>query len=316
MSRPSIPYEEKLYRCEVLSRTVLEKGNLGKRRKNISEEDIYKYWDKEEVLPSFDTITIGNIKWYLKEKIKWEHPIWSGSFIQGLTKVGVVQYKKQTFPSFSWNACPHIWDMINASPFGGKQYPAESNMEPHHWKSVPALYLKGNEDSIEYVAGLMAGLQRIENKKGITYARISSRLLPHIKALGIPIDHKTRSDVGNGISPIWPMLFKDYMPPENKQWENIKKPLNGELYAKILWKTYVSNTFISDGIPFLPSRRTIFYRHKKHLQENGDEYWMGRKVGALKRIEKMRFDNKLFNLNQQVIQAVKNYGQKSLENYK
>lgn len=303
-------YLTQIEKCEILSRVALEIGNFGNEYKNINEEVLAKYYP-DKVIPYFNDITVGNVKWYLKEKLEWEHDIWNGDFLKGLTKVGHVQYCPMSFPRFHWSACPHIWDMIDNSPFGGKKYKPKNKMSPSYWNSVPALYLPGTKNSIHYVAGLMAGLEKIQNSKGITYARISAPLLPYIKELGIPIDYKTKHGIEKGISPIWPMLFKKYMPIENTQWEDVKNPLMGEEYAMILWKTYVSNKFISEGIPFLPSRRTVFYRHKQNKNKNGIKFWRGREIGALRSIEKMRLDYHIVNLNPYIIQMTREYGKDS-----
>ena len=312
MLSPQELYAKRMFECEVLSRVALEIGNLGQDYKNVTEDIVFKYWNKEEIMPIFRKISVGNVKWYIRDKLEWEHPIWNGSFLKGMTRVGHVQNCPQSFPRFHWSACPHIWDMIDNCPFGGKKYKAPNNMQPHYWNSVPALCLPGKEDSIHYVAGLMSALERIDNINGLTYARISSPLFPHIKKLGIPIDHRTNSDMGNGISPIWPMLFKKYMPEENTQWENIKNPLLGDIYAMILWKTYVSNNFESKGLPFLPSRRTIYYRWKVEQKENGIRFWRGRQMGALRWIDKMRLDYHITNLNPHVIQMVREYAKNEL----
>ena len=84
------------------------------------------------------------------------------------------------------------------------------------------------------------------------------------------------------------------MPNESKKWLNIKKAFNVNIYAPILWKTYINNKFTVDGIPYLKARRSIYYEFKC------DD-------GAMHRLDMLRVDKACTELDNRVRQVVKEW---------
>ena len=78
---------------------------------------------------------------------------------------------------------------------------------------------------------------------------------------------------------------------------SLKNPYNADIYTPILWKTYVNNNFITKGIPFLKSRRYIYYH-------------FGCDEGAMKYLNKLRVGMDLTELDNKIREVVKKWSQK------
>jgi len=74
-------------------------------------------------------------------------------------------------------------------------------------------------------------------------------------------------------------------------WLNCDNPVCANLYAPILWKVYVNNNFPTNGIPYLKCRRWIYYNYK--CEE-----------GAMKKLEMLRLEKKMVELDLRVKEAV------------
>ena len=230
--------------------------------------------------------------WYIHNKIGVDYPVWSADFLHGLMSHCKIRWNGRSFPSCEWCNNSDITMLLQVSPFGGRMFMPENNTR-HRWMNVPALCLKFNDTSIAFVAGLMSGLKKVE-RNGNCYAMFYQRALPYFKKIGIPIE----GECGQGaylISPLWPALFVDYMPLGLYQkWLEIKKPYGADVYAAILWKTYVDNEFVSGGIPYLKARRTIYYEFE--CEE-----------GAMKKLEKLRVEKNLTELDNRIKTVVQEW---------
>lgn len=288
---------EKIY--ELIARICLKYGPPGLHYRNFKDQYIYELWDHDDVYPTIKSfqnyLKISNIKWYIQNKIECKDKIWNADFIWGLAKHGLVEWHKFCFPRFTWYDNEFIEKIIRVTPFGGKfafyRYKKSLNRR-YRWQEVPALYLPHSEDSISYVAGVLAGGQPYVRNE-ISYARYSSRLTDYMKFLGIPIEETLPARKWILISPIWPALFSLRMPVcARETWIGLKNACNVGWYAPVLWRTYINNDFIRQGIPYLASRRKIYYKFKN-------------KDGAMSALEKFRIEKNLVALDYRVRDIVK-----------
>lgn len=277
------------------AQVAIKYGCMGDGFLNCTQDRICEFWKYEDNYPCFNTflskIRIPVIKWYIHNEIKVDHKIWNPDFLMGLLSHCNIKWSKGKFPSCEWYCNKDILDLLSSCPYGGSLFQNE-HKDRYRWSYVPALYLKYSEESIEFMAGLMAGLKIVE-VDGYKYACCGYRALKYLKKWGIPIEGKYFNKAYL-ISPIWPALFVKYMPDECKKWLNIKKAFNVNIYAPILWKTYINNKFTVDGIPYLKARRSIYYEFKC------DD-------GAMHRLDMLRVDKACTELDNRVRQVVKEW---------
>lgn len=271
------------------------KGDMSKRYKRYKPEYIYEFWKYGPPYPHLTTIAIriktGVIKWFIHNKLNYvSDSIWNPDFLMGLMNHGKLNWNVKNYPSFKWNN-DEIKNLILKCPYGGI-------IGKNKWINVPALYLKYSEDSISYIAGVMAGA-KIEEVDGYMYASFNKDCIKHIIKCGIPVDRvckhmflKSESKNRYLISPIWPALFSIKMPEEaGNKWLNIKKAYGVDCYAPILWRVYVDGSYPKGGIPYLKSKRTIFYQNE--CEE-----------GATKKIERMRVEKGMTEMDNKVKEIV------------
>lgn len=286
----------------LIARLCLWHGFPGDNFYNFTDKQIFKHWEYGDPYPTRGSLNhcemrLGNIKWYIKNKIECEDEIWNGDFINGLMLHGIIRRSKVRFPSFIWYHNKFIHRILKSSPFGGnisiyKRDTKTTHYEKYTWKSVPAISLSHDKDSISYLAGFLAGGQPY-SRGGVSYARYNHKFEEYIDNLGIPIEGKVKGRNWVLISPIWPAIFTIRMPECIREiWTDIKKPVKSGFYAPILWKTYVNNDFVKNGIPYLQARRTVFYKFK--CEE-----------GAMKALDKFRVDKNLVALDYRIRDVVK-----------
>lgn len=278
------------------SQIVLKYGALGVNCKGFTDDRIREFWDYDSDIPSPKYLRMNikypNVKWYIHNKMGIDYPIWSADFLHGLMTHCKIIWNKRRFPSCEWFNNTDITELLQNCPFGGRIVKPINSIR-HRWVNVPALYLKFDDTSIDFVAGLMAGLKKVE-KNGNHYAMFDQKVLKDFKKLGIPIEDKYKRNTYL-ISPFWPALFVDHMPMELYQkWIEVKKPYNADIYAAILWKTYIDNDFEGDRIPYLKSRRSIYYDFKSE-------------EGAMKKVELMRVEKNLTELDNRFKNIVKEW---------
>jgi hypothetical protein len=180
-------------------------------------------------------------------------------------------------------------DTIETSPFGGDIVQRIA----WRWKHVPAIYLKHSMESIEFMAGVMAGCEQSVTKDGIR-AKLPVRAEPLLKVWGIPFVKRGSGSHYLFLSPIWPALLSPWM-PSPQSWEGLKNS-DASMLAAILWRTYVKDDFRVDGIPYLKSRRMTFYM-------------LGEGRGKMKRLEKMRLDFGLTQLDKRIATVVRKWAE-------
>ena len=130
------------------------------------------------------------------------------------------------------------------------------------------------------------------------FRSFGEKILPYFKSWGIPVEEKLEDRYLT--SPIWPALFVKHMPAElSDKWLNLKKACNANIYAPILWKTYMNNDFRADGIPYLKCRRRIYYEFKCA-------------EGAMTRLNNMRVEKNLTILDNRIREIVKEWGRNEI----
>jgi hypothetical protein len=258
--------DKRLQRCEIAANLVLYHGPIQSDR--VNDKIIAKYCDDEHP-PCAKTLSNSvrskNVKWYIRNHMEPADDIWTGDFILGITKAGKVNWPKHFYPSFTWWSCPHLAKALENSPYVGQVANNKGQKEkrhPYRWKRAPALYLKGSEDSMGYVAGLLAtGRQYVNPKEDKVYALYTPEVMEELEKLGIPMIGRSYIKGQPLISPFWPAIFTKLMPPEfDECWLNLKKTAMAEDYAAVLWMTYVGSKFKKKAIPYLKSRRTTYSR--------------------------------------------------------
>ena len=287
--------ETRLQRCEIASKLVLYHGPIQSDR--VNARIIAKYCD-DEFPPSAITLVRSaksqNIKWYIRNHIVPTDPIWTGDFILGFTKTGKVSWYASRYPTFTWRGCGVLADALENCPYvgfvaNGKDQKSRKNA--YKWKKVPALYLKGREDSIGYIAGLLAtGRHYINRKEDKIYALYSPPVMEELEKLGIPMLGRVCGSGQPLISPFWPAVFSKLMPNEfSDYWLDMgRKTAMSEDYSAVLWLTYVGSKFQRGAIPYLRSRRTYYNR-----------------FGSLENLQRARVEFNLFSLDDRIRDCIK-----------
>ena len=170
-----------------------------------------------------------------------------------------------------------------------------SGYKQYRWNCVPAFYMDYSEDSLSFMAGVLGGATLVK-KNAKTYARYTGQAAKYIEEWKIPVAEKKPHRVL--ISPIWAAIFTPYMPESIRDmWLNIEKPYEARLYATLLWKSYCNDKFPKNGIPYLPSRRAIFYKYKS------DE-------GAMRKLEMLRVTKNVVELDTRIGEMVQKWRDK------
>ena len=279
--------QEHIY--ETASKIALKYGY----RLTPQADHIREFWKYDEPYPApcifYKNVKSSSVKWYIHNKITVDYPIWNSDFLYGLMSHCNIFWNPNGYPSCEWFNYT-VTHVLKTCPFGGK---IELAKNKNQWLEVPALYLKYSTESISFMAGVMAGIQVLtkDNKK---YGAFSEKILPYFKQWGIPVEEKYEDRYLT--SPIWPALFVKHMPSElSDKWLNLKKACNANIYAPILWKTYMNNGFRADGIPYLKCRRRIYYEFKCA-------------EGAMTRLNNMRVEKNLTILDNRIREVVKEWG--------
>ena len=285
-------YQDRM--CMTAAKLALKYGKFGNRFLNCKEERIREFWDGEDDCPSFKyfqgNTKVSVVKWYIHERINVSEPIWNGSFIHGLISGGNVKWNERAFPSLFWTLNDDLLKLLKSCPFGGDLKVNNRNNRKYSWLHVPALYLKFDEDSASFIAGVLASGTLYEKDK-MVYAKYNLNQEKYLKRWHIPIEDNLDSKYVL-ISPIWPALFTRRMPEESKEtWLDIYHPFGAKIYPPILWKTYANTEFPRNGIPYLRSRRWIFNNYKSEK-------------GTMKTLERLRVEKNLTELDHNVRQMV------------
>ena len=279
---------------EVAAKIAVKYGSGGRDAANYTENRIREFWTKDAYYPSPTTfahaVKAKYIPWFIQNTVTIDHEILNPDFINGLTNNGKLQRTLMPYPTFYWNFNENVKNIIEGSGYGGEITKWIEN--GYTWKYVPAFHLKYSKKSLSYMAGLFAGGELCK-KDGVTYARYMNSTKDCVRKWGIPFEVTTKYNIY--ISTFWPSLFSSKM-PENiaNIWLNGENSDSANLYAAILWKAYIDNDFPSNGIPHLKCRRWLFYHYKC-------------KEGVMKKLEMLRLEKKLFDLDLRVKEAVQNW---------
>ena len=155
---------------------------------------------------------------------------------------------------------------------------------------------------MDYLAGVLAG-GRKSSRGGKIYAKYTTAS-KYIESIGVPIEHKFYSSGRTKhilVSPFWPALFSYRMPEKvGGSWLNIKNAAEASTYAAILWAVYVGQYLPKNVIPYMSSRRKIFYDFKC------DE-------GAIEKLLRMRSERKMTQLDNRFKDSVMYWAEKNTE---
>jgi len=295
---------------ETAAKTVLKYGVPSTWGYNCDQ--LEEFWDYDSRMPhsqNFNSsIRIADVKRVLNTAIKIDHKIWNSDFLHGLAvNCCTVTEGKRSFPSIGWRHNENITKLIDACPFGGfkcKHFNTQSN-EVKSWQCAPILGVPYNKNSVSFVAGLLSA-GKIVKEGDYYYVKYHSEAIKVLKELKIPIEKERKEKSYRGynhyvfISPMWPALFSPRMPKFIRaKWHDLKNAYRADIYSPILWRTYVNSIFQVRGIPYLKSKRMIYYQYK--CEE-----------GAMKWLERLRFQLGLAEIDYSIRDMVKEWA----NNYK
>ena len=281
------------------ARLVCAKGSPWCAFQNIDENDLDEFWNLDEKYLTLGTLKVTYdakaVKNYIRKYISYNDEIWNSDFIHGMALGGHYMESNKCFPSLYWRNNPVIGEMIKNTPFGGKaRGHGFSKIYRYNQKcfwTTPAFSMNHSQDSLSYLAGFFATGQ-IRVSGGKTYVMYHCQNKDFLKSLGVPIEKYVYQWKSPLISPVWPALFSLKMPScvQNSCLKQ-KKAYNAHEYAAILWRSYAKSDFRRNGIPYLQGRRKIYYSFK--CEE-----------GAIERIEKLRVELGLVNLDKRFREMV------------
>jgi hypothetical protein len=281
--------ERQFKRCGIAANVALKYGPIHSSRVN-KDHFIEFSNDSSDTLSRYKRIKCSRIKLYIRNHLEVNDPIWNADFIAGIVKAGKICWSTNQYPTFRWWGSPILATVLEDSPYYGKVLNDKLQEQEKHyysWQKVPALYLKPTYNTASYIAGLLA-TGKTHEFNGEVYALYKHEVMRELELFGIKMERESVGKPRCLISPIWPALFTKHMPEScHSYWLNIKKPYKGMEYAAILWATYANHKIVKGGLPFLPSRRTVFY-HFKHEK------------GTLRELQKMRIMYGLFNLDKRI----------------
>lgn len=266
---------DKFLACSIISEIVLFKG-----KNAIDHENIEDRWTYDSKMPSASYVkkilNNSNVKWYIKNFYEVDSVPWNGSFLFGLSKAGKIHWSRYGFPSFYWITNEKILQLLKTCPFSGIL--TEHKNKVFHWKNVPALYLKKNEKSMSFIAGVLC-TGKIKKIDGEYYVRYNKNTTNYICSWGIPIERYNKNKTCVFISPFWPAIFFKYMPEIISKTFFLKKACNAERYAVILYRIYCSYKLVSKKMPYLCSRRASYTKYGTIKQTEKD--WLNLKLSCL-----------------------------------
>jgi len=279
--------------CDVTSRLSLIYGPPPHTDKQIHE--LWKFDDfPPSSLPVYKKIRHGHIKWYIGHGHVGNvfYGEWNSDFLHGLCQYGDIKWNRYSFPSFYWYGNEDLIETLKKCPFYGKlnKHALNSpNSKRYIWQDVVALYLPHKEDSLSFMAGVLA-TGRISELNGMSTAVYNRNVENVLKKFGIPIEAHDWGNMYVHISPIWPSLLKNYMPDFLQKWNTLKKPYKAEEYSSILWRMFFDKNPVVDALPYLPCRRTIY-----------------NKFDSIKSLERMVVSNNLVSLDRRIGEVVRQW---------
>jgi len=265
-------YEQKLEYCRIASQIYLKYGP----KKFWKEEYISEFWDYKKNLssPSIEplkhSISIANIRWFIYNYVEFKDNIWNSDFIRGVATGGTL-VERQDFPCIKWYDNNSIIKLLKLAPFYVGLYKIK---RAHFWSNIVAFCSKYSEDTLSFMAGVLATGNKITiNKKVyIFYSHsavdyIRKWCIPEetcdIKAIKIARRCLKLPDKYCLISPFWTALLSFKMPEMFKKRWIVYNAINAKIYALLMYKLYVNRSIKSRLLPYLIGRTTLFKNRKK-----------------------------------------------------
>lgn len=296
-------YKKQWAMYKVAAEIAVRHGPMGPYFHTIADYFIRQDWpeQKKKNFPTTDAfrklIKINHLKWYIRHELDVDFGKWNSDFIHGLATYGSIKWYKKRFPTLFWWWNPWLYEILKLSPFGGKLTKVYLNQ--YRWISVPAFYMQYSEKSCSFMAGVLASGKIFDSNDG-WLIRYRGDAKEYIRQWNIPIEKESSKGNYIFISGFWLLLFTVHMPKEvAKIFKGIGKPPKSDLFAPILWRTYINDLFPSGGIPYLKSRRQLFYSMAKTNNE-----------GLTKHLDMLRLKTGLVALDVRVRDTVYVWGKK------
>lgn len=264
-----------------------------KDRWNLTELDIRKYWKYPGPFPAIRElrkIDIPSMQWYLSSAVTLTSKIWNAEFIQGLCSYGDINIVAGQFPIATWRNNPKLEEVLEESPFFGSIKDRCQNKTT--WSKSPVLCLSFDPSSAEFLAGFFCSGQVVTLKNKGAYVRYNSHAKKMLEELHVPIEMSSPEERYLYISPMWGSLFESYMPKNYRVFSNLKNAAGVEDYAPSLFYNYVSSYFMSDRIPYLKSRKSVYRQH-----------------ASVKQLELLKISKGIAQIDPRIINAVKKVAQ-------
>lgn len=265
-----------LEKYEIAANVAIKYGPI--TRKGIKGDYFSEFSGKQfDSFLNYRDLDKKKIKWFINKKISFDDKVWNADYLAGIVKCGKISWHKVMFPTFSWYYNKNLCKIFEESPFYGTvNEEVKTHKVPNKWIYVPALCLNPRFDTLSYIAGLLSTGIKEERKDGFTYAKYTTKVKKEIYKFGIPIEFSKKRYFY--ISPFWPLCFGDYMANFCVDyWNNIERPFRAEEYSSILWYILESPNIKAGGLPFLPSRRTVFNRFQSRdlkTKENIENHYI------------------------------------------
>lgn len=251
---------DKLNTCEVTAKLRLYHGRI------FSEDDIRSLWTHKTISPSVDKIRknlrVKNLKWYINTYTSEliTDPEWNPDFLMGMLQWGSIYYNPIYFPSVRWKGNNNLLEAIRSSPYAGRLNTCDPKPGQRViWSDVPAMCFKHSDKTVEYMAGVLSVgiVETIYNKVLVKYSHKAAKVIEKLK---IPVEHRNQRYIY--ISPFWPVILQKYMPQAiRSKWLLIPKAYLAQEYSTILWKIYTGKDPLSEKMPYMLSRRMVFYKY-------------------------------------------------------
>lgn len=236
-------------------------------------------------------------RWFISRYIQIDDPIFNNDFMGGIIECGALIVSKRSsetaFRSLRIGNAPEAHLVLNSLPFKGL---SEATYYPKwkylRWTRVPAIDLTYRTDTISFLAGVLSlGMVQKDKKSKGEFTAYNKKAIPILESFGIPIYEKQY------VSTMWPALFTPWMPETRRDAFLNSKSKNIGLFACILWRMYVNKSmFVKEGLPYLPSKRTVFNR------------WGNDQLTTMEFLDSQRRDMGLLSLKPPIDQAVRHWG--------
>lgn len=284
-------FKKKVCRAYLVAASIAVKyGKIYYQKDSCIDKYLREFWPDKLTRPSptwfEDHIEDATVRQYIKNYISLNNTVWNADFIQGVCCNGNIS-EGEYYPSLTWEDNQVLDYIISLFSLGGKK--GHNKIE-----NMPSLCLNYSNDSLSFMAGVLGGGQLVTCDDGFVIVCYRNKAKSYIEDWKIPIFKKENDAVY--ISPVWAALFSLYMPKDIKKiWLNIRKPYQANILCPILWKTYIGEKFVVKGIPYLCSRRKIYYDFSSKDEK------------AMKKLNRLRVEMGLTELPNRIGDVVKEW---------